>query len=66
MWREQLDRLLEERGELTKRLEDLETRDREQIKVWLCWEDWCRGTAGQAAGGEGGAHQEAGGLRDQG
>ena len=64
---EQLDRLLEERGELTKRLEDLETRDREQIKVRLCWEDWCvEGTAGQAAGGEGRAHQEAGGLGDQG
>jgi hypothetical protein len=62
---EQLDRLLEERGELTKRLEDLEARDREQIKVRLCWEDWCvEGTAGQAAGGEGRAHQEAGGLGD--
>jgi hypothetical protein len=38
--REQLNWLLEERGELTKRLEDLETRDREQIKERLCWEDW--------------------------
>ncbi len=32
----------------------METRDREQIKVRLCWEDCCvEGTAGQAAGGEG-------------
>jgi hypothetical protein len=52
--------LLEERGELTKRLEDLETRDREQGKTGV------EGTAGQAAGGEGGAHQEAGGRGDQG
>ncbi len=35
MKREQLERLLEERGELTKRLEDLETRDREHVKVRL-------------------------------
>ena len=35
------------------------------FKVRLCWEDWCvEGTAGQAAGGEGRAHQEAGGLED--